>query len=93
MNEPHSCVRIGFNQQVNRAIAAINGDINCEPSGDTNVRFLELNLAGSSDRFWPGAPYGQGPGNDPNPSLPALRGRRPEPLESRRAAAPAISRR
>jgi hypothetical protein len=58
MNEPHSCVRIGFNQQVNRAIAAINGDINCEPSGDTNVRFLELNLAGSSDRFWPaGAPH------------------------------------
>jgi len=55
MNEPHSCVRIGFNQQVNRAIAAINGDINCEPSGDTNVRFLELNLTGSSDRFWPGA--------------------------------------
>jgi len=58
MNEPHSCVRIGFNQQVNRAIAAINGDINCEPSGDTNVRFLELNLAGSSDRFSPeGAPH------------------------------------
>jgi hypothetical protein len=53
MNEPHSCVRIGFNQQVNRAIAAINGDINCEPSGDTNVRFLELNLAGSSVRSWP----------------------------------------
>lgn len=47
----------------------------------------------SYDRKWPGAPYGQGPGNDPNPSLPALRGRRPEPLESRRAAAPAISRR
>ena len=60
MNEPHSCVRIGFNQQVNRAIAAINGDINCEPSGDTNVRFLELNLAGSSDRFWPGADPGLG---------------------------------
>jgi len=49
MNETHSCVRIRFNQQVNRAIAAINGEL----SGDTNVRFLELNLAGSSDRFWP----------------------------------------
>jgi hypothetical protein len=55
MYEPHSCARIGFNQQVNRAIAAINGDINCEPSGDTNVRFLELNLAGSSVRSWPEA--------------------------------------
>jgi len=55
MNEPHCCMRIGFNQQANRAIAAINGDINCELSGDTNVRFLELNLAGSSDRSWPGA--------------------------------------
>jgi hypothetical protein len=43
-------MRIGFNQQANRASAAINGDINCELSGDTNLRFLELNLAGSSDR-------------------------------------------
>jgi len=40
MNEPHFCMRIGFNQLSNRAIAAINGDINCELSGDANVRFL-----------------------------------------------------
>ena len=46
-------MRNEFNQQANRAITANNGDINCELAGDTNVRFLALNLAGSYDSFWP----------------------------------------
>jgi hypothetical protein len=46
-------MRNEFNQQANRAITANNGDINCELAGDTNVRFLALNLAGSYDRPWP----------------------------------------
>jgi hypothetical protein len=49
-------MRNEFNQQVNRAIAAnngdINGDINGELACDTNDRFLAPNLAGSNARFW-----------------------------------------